>query len=86
MFEQHTQSSEEKTAGRKPRKGTKPPHKVVNEDYEGSQEKGIPVVDSRPGKKRSRAGRKRKENRAGRKKKGEGKQHKAVDETDFLPP
>jgi len=29
----------------------------VQEDYEGSQEAEIPVVDSRPGKKRSRAGR-----------------------------
>ena len=73
-------------AGSKPRKGVKLPHKAVNEDYEGSQEKGIPVVDSRPGKKRSRAGRPRKETRGGRKKKGEGRKDRAVDETELLPP
>ena len=79
-------TAEEKRAGSKPRKGVKLPHKAVNEDYEGSQEKGIPVVDSRPGKKRSRAGRPRKEARGGRKKMGEGKKDRAVDVTELVPP
>ena len=42
------------------------PTRTVHEEYEGRQEDGIPVVDSRPGKKRSRAGRKRKDSRRGR--------------------
>jgi len=49
---QQKPTAEEKQAGTKPRKGVKLPHKVVNEDYEGSQEKGVPIVDSRPGKKK----------------------------------
>ena len=80
-------TAEEKAAGNKPRKGAKLPHKVINEDYEGSQEKGVPVVDSRPGKKRSRAGRKRRESRAGRKRLGKGDpMQQAVDDTELLPP
>ena len=75
-------TAEEKRAGSKPRKGVKLPHKAVNEDYEGSQEKGIPVVDSRPGKKRSRAGRPRKEARGGRPR----KEDRAADVTELLPP
>ena len=42
------------------------PIRVVEEEYEGSQEAGIPLVDSRPGKKHTRAGRKRKDSRRGR--------------------
>ena len=47
-------------------RGVKLPVRVVDEEYEGSQEAGVPLVDSRPGKKRTRAGRKRKDSRRGR--------------------
>ena len=42
------------------------PIRFVDEEYEGSQEAGIPLVGSRPGKKHTRAGRKRKDSQRGR--------------------
>ena len=58
---------EMKDAGKKAAKGTKLPAKAVEMEFTGSQKKGVPVVDSRPGKKQTRAGRKRNEERRGRK-------------------
>ena len=42
------------------------PVRLVDEENKGSQEGSIPIVDSRPGKKQTRAGRKRKDSRKGR--------------------
>ena len=47
-------------------KGVKLPVRRIEGEYEGSQEAGVPLVDSRPGKKHTRAGRKRKDSRRGR--------------------
>ena len=51
---------EMKAAGKRPGKRTKLPVKNVEIQFAGSQKEGIPVVDSRPGKKHTRAGRKKK--------------------------
>jgi hypothetical protein len=56
-----------KEAGKRAAKGSKLPTKTVEIEFSGSQKKGIPIVDSRPGKKHTRAGRKRQEERRGRK-------------------
>ena len=56
----------------------------VEEEYEGSQEAGIPVVDSRPGKKRSKAGRKRKDTRKGRPGRGALKENSRMDEPELI--
>ena len=51
---------------RRPKGAKGLPVRRVEAEYEGRQRDGIPVVDSRPGKKLSRAGRKRKDARRGR--------------------
>ena len=51
---------------RRPKGGKGLPVRRVEAEYEGSQREGIPIVDSRPGKKRTRAGRKRRDTRRGR--------------------
>ena len=57
----------EPNAGKKPAKGTKLPAKVIDMQFQGDMRAGVGIVDSRPGKKRTRAGRKRKDDRRGRK-------------------
>ena len=57
-----------KAAGKRPGKRPKLPVKNVEIQFAGSQKEGIPVVDSRPGKKHTKAGRKRKSEGRGRKK------------------
>ena len=60
------------------------PVRRVEKQYEGSQKAGIPVVDSRPGTKRSKAGRKRKDTRKGRPGRGALKEKSCMDEPELL--
>ena len=59
----------------------------VEGEFEGDMRAGIPLVDSRPGKKRTRAGRKRKETRPDRgRKSGKDANQKFIDQFENLPP
>ena len=73
--------------GKRPQKGTKHSVMRVEGEFEGDMRAGIPLVDSRPGKKRTRAGRKRKETRPGRgRKSGKDANQKLIDQFEILPP
>ena len=73
--------------GKRPQKGPKHSVMRVEGEFEGDMRAGIPLVDSRPGKKRTRAGRKRKETRPGRgRKSGKDANQKLIDQFEILPP
>ena len=59
----------------------------VEGEFDGDMRAGIPIVDSRPGKKRTRAGRKRNEKREGLgRKKARGVTKQNEDLFEVLPP
>ena len=73
--------------GKRPQKGTKHSGMRVKGEFEGDMRAGKPLVDSRPGKKRTRAGRKRKETRPGRgRKSGKDANQKLIDQFKILLP
>ena len=78
-------SKEEIAAGRKPAKGARNEVRRVEGTFEGDMREGVPIVDARPGKKRTRAGRKPKDSRKGRKQSRNVKGDMA-DPTEILPP
>ena len=78
-------SKEAVAAGKKPAKGSKHEVRRVAGTFEGDMREGVPIEDSRPGKKRTRAGRKRKDSRKGRKQ-ARNLKGDVVDEMEVLPP
>ena len=78
-------SQEEINAGRKPAKGSRHEVRRVEGTFEGDMREGVPIVDARPGKKRTRAGRKRKDSRKGRKQ-ARNLGENIPDPTEILPP
>jgi len=78
-------SQEEINAGRKPAKGSRHEVRRVEGTFEGDMREGVPIVDARPGKKRTRAGRKRKDSRKGRKQ-ARNLGDNIPDPTEILPP
>ena len=57
----------------------------MSETFVGDMREGVPIVDNRPGKKRTRAGRKRKDSRRGRKQ-ARNLKGDVVDKMEVLPP
>ena len=78
-------SKEAVEAGKKPAKGSKHEVRRVAGTFEGDMREGVPIVDNRPGKKRTRAGRKRKDSRRGRKQ-ARNLKGDVVDKMEVLPP
>ena len=78
---------QEADPGKKPQKGSKHAVMRVEGEFDGDMRAGIPIVDSRPGKKRTRAGRKRNEKREGLgRKKARGVTKQKEDLFEVLPP
>ena len=78
-------SKEAADAGKKPPKGSKHEVRHVEGTFDGDMRAGVPIVDSRPGKKRTRAGRKRADSRKGRKQ-ARNLKGDYVDKMEVLPP
>ena len=77
-------AAEVSNEGKRPAKGTKLPAKRIEMQFQGDMRAGVPIVDSRPGKKATRAGRKRTDARRGRKR-GSAKVY-VHDPLEVLPP